>query len=122
MEINEEFLTGLGVSEEQSDEILAQYRREKFDASARRILAEAGARDCEAALTLLGDGINSDNFEEKIENLKRKHPALFEEKRRPRFAAGAEANNIGRGEFEKMSYRERLELFRKSPDAYKRMV
>lgn len=122
MEFNEEFLTGLGVSQEQTSEIMAQYRREKFDASAKKILAEAGARDCEAAMLLLGDGINSENFEEKIESLKQKHPNLFEERRRPHFAAGAETSNIGRGEFDRMSYRERLELFRKSPDAYKRMV
>lgn len=122
MEINEEFLTELGVSPEQSEEILARYKKEKFASAADRLLKEAGALDCEAALALLGDGINSENFEEKLADLKSSHPALFERRTVPQFASDAGQRTVGRDELEKMSYRERLDFFKKNPDAYKRLV
>lgn len=122
MEINEEFLTELGVSPEQSEEILTRYKKEKFASAAEKLLKEAGALDSEAALALLGDGINSDNFEEKIAGLKSAHPTLFEQKAAPQFASAAGQSTVDKGDFEKMSYRERLDFFRKNPDAYKRLV
>ena len=70
----------------------------------------------------MGDGINSDNFEEKIAGLKSAHPTLFEQKAAPQFASAAGQSTVDKGDFEKMSYRERLDFFRKNPDAYKRLV
>lgn len=121
--MNEEFLAGLGIDEEICGRIIAEYDREKIESSIKTVLEKAGTVDEKAARTLLDtDGINLENLEERVTSLKKEHPTLFRQSV-PRFVSAAQpTESIKRGDFEKMTYRERLELFKKNPEIYKKLV
>ncbi|MEE0944886.1 MAG: hypothetical protein UIM24_05490 [Clostridia bacterium] len=121
--MNEEFLSGLGLDEETSNLIIQQYKDEKLQEKVATELKMAGTVDEAVAKTMLDmDGLTDENVKEKIGQLKEKHPYLFKNTQ-PRIISAAEGkSSVDKGEFSKMSYRERLELFKKNPDTYKRLV
>ena len=121
--MNEEFLSGLGLDEETSNLIIQQYRDEKLQEKVVAELKLAGSVDETVAKTMLDmDGLTNENVRERIGELKEKHPTLFKNPQ-PRIISSAKGNaSVDKGEFSRMSYRERLELFKKNPDAYKRLV
>lgn len=121
--MNEEFLNGLGLDKEISNLIMQQYDAEKLQEGIAFELKDAGTIDETAARTMLErEELTLDNIREKIGELKEKHPTLFKSSQ-PRIVSSAEKKAaVDRSEFSKMSYRERLELFKKNPDTYKRLV
>ncbi len=122
--MNEEFLTGLGIDGEVSAKIIEEYEKEKLVADIRSRLEKQGAVDTEAAFSLLDkDGISTENAGERIERLKNEHSALFHKKQVPKFVTEAQVlSKDSADEFSKMSYRQRLELFMKNPEAYKELM
>lgn len=121
--IDRGFLTELGIDEETGSLIMEKYEREKLDESIASELDAAGSIDAEAALAMLDkEGLTSENLKDRVVALKESHPALFKTKQ-PRIISNAENKfSINKEGFSKMSYRERLELFKKNPDTYKRLV
>lgn len=121
--MNEEFLSGLGIEKEISDLILEKYDSEKLDERISSELVSAGTVDKAVAEAMLNkDGLNAENLSERIEELKQQHPMLFKTVA-PRIVTSATQKSMpDKDKFAKMSYRERLELFKKSPDTYKRLV
>ena len=121
--MNEEFLNGLGLDKETSDLIMQQYDAEKLQEGISFELKNAGTVDETAARTMLErEDLTLDNIREKVGELKEKHPTLFKSSQ-PRIVSYAEKKAaVDRSQFSQMSYRERLELFKKSPDTYKRLV
>lgn len=121
--IDRGFLTELGIDEETGSLIMERYEREKLDESIASELDAAGSIDAEAALAMLDkDGLTTENLKDRVVALKESHPALFRA-RQPRIISTAENKfSINKEGFSKMSYRERLELFKKNPDTYKRLV
>ncbi len=121
--LNQEFLLELGIDGEVSEKILARYNTEKIEAAVERELLGQGVCDRSAAEALLErDGLSEENIAERVGNLKKEHPNLFKSDV-PKIVSTAQPSEaVEKGEFEKMSYRERLELFKKSPDVYKKLV
>ncbi len=121
--MNEEFLTGLGLEKDISDRILKEYNDEKIQTGIAKAFESAGVVDNTAADAMLEkDGLTLENLTERVEALKDAHPALFKTQT-PRIVSSAQQNKtIDRLAFDKMSYRERLELFKKNPDTYKKLV
>ena len=121
--MKEEFLKELGIEDEAIEKIISRLNEEKLDEKIREGLEKNGILDMDAAGALLErDGISEENFLERIENLKTSHPSIFK-KNMPEFLSKADMKeNIDRRNFEKMSYLERLDFFRKSPEAYKKFA
>lgn len=121
--MNEEFLTGLGLDSEVAGRILGEYEAERLREDLGRRLAAEGAVDCEAAAAMLDtDGMTAENIAERIDALKAKHSALFAKANAPKMVSSAQADTTARSDFEKMGYRERLALFKKNPEQYKKLV
>lgn len=120
--MNLEFLTELGLSEELSGKIMAQYDRERIDSALEQELKTEQVQDFTAAVALLKDKeITYENMKERIAELKNEHPALFSMSV-PKIVSAAGAKEIDADEFKKMSYRERLELYKQKPELYKKLV
>lgn len=120
--MNLEFLTELGISEEISGRIIEQYESERLDAALEQGLKAEQVQDFSAALMLLKDKeITHDNLKERIAELKNEHPALFAASV-PKIVSGAGIKEPDVNDFKKMSYRERLELYKKKPELYKKLV
>ncbi len=121
--MREEFLKELGVGEEAIDKILSKLKKEKLEEQIKESLAKNGVLDMDAAGALLDkDGISEENLQEKIEDLKTLHPAIFK-KDLPQFITNADTKeNIDRRNFEKMTYAQRLDLFKKNPGVYKKFT
>lgn len=121
--MNEEFLSGLGIDKQTSELILEKYESERLNERISSELVSAGAVDKAAAELMLDkDGLNAENLSERIGELKEQHPMLFKTAA-PRIVTSAEGKtSVDKDSFVKMGYRERLELFKKSPDTYKRLV
>lgn len=121
--MNEEFLNGLGLDKEITDLIMQQYDAEKLQEGIALELKDAGAVDEAVARTMLDrEDLTLENIREKVGKLKEKHPTLFKSSQ-PRIVSSAEKKAaVDRSQFSQMSYRERLELFKKNPDTYKRLV
>lgn len=121
--MNEEFLTGLGLDRETSDMILQKYDSERLEEGILKELGNAGVADVVAARTMLDcEGLNMDNLSQRVKTLKEEHPALFKTAI-PRIVSSAEIKStLEKKDFDRMTYRERLELFKKNPDKYKKLV
>lgn len=120
--MNLEFLTELGLSEEVSGRIMQQYDRERLDAELEQGLKAEQVQDFSAAVALLKDkDITHENMSERIAELKNEHPALFAIAV-PKIVSAAGAQELDADEFKKMSYRERLELYKQKPELYKKLV
>ena len=120
--MNLEFLTELGISEEMSAKIMQQYDSERLDAALEQGLKAEQVQDYSAAVALLKDKeITYENLKERITELKNEHPALFALSV-PKIVSAAGAKEIDADEFKKMSYRERLELYKQKPELYKKLV
>ncbi|MBQ7794519.1 MAG: hypothetical protein IJ366_08395 [Clostridia bacterium] len=121
--MNEEFLLGLGLEQSVSDAILAEYNAERLNTAVTAELDGAGVCDRAAAEALLDrDGLCAENLSDRVAALKREHPSLFKSAA-PRIVSSATAEEtVEKGDFEKMTYRQRLELYKKSPDVYKKLV
>lgn len=121
--MNEEFLKELGIEEEVYTKILEVYEGEKLQGKIKDSLMENGVLDEAAAIALLDkEGICAENLSERIENLKNSHPSVFKTEL-PKIISNAEPKeSVDKRKFDKMTYRERLDLFKKSPDAYKKFT
>lgn len=120
--MNLEFLTELGISEELSGKIMQQYDSERLEAELRESLEKERVQDFSAAAALLKDKeLTHENLKEKVDELKNEHPALFAASV-PKIVSAAGQKELDADEFKKMSYRERLELYQKKPELYKKLV
>ncbi len=121
--MTEEFLLELGVAEDLSEKILAEYNKEKLEQGLEAELLKAGVSDKKAACMLLDrDGLCKENLFERVEALKNEHPVLFKTDM-PKIVSSAKSlSGTDKDDFVKMSYKERLELYKKSPEAYKKLV
>lgn len=117
--MNEEFLAGLGLSEEQSAGVLKEYMSERLKGE----FNAAGVCDMAAAEALLDrEGMTPDNLPERVADLKRAHPRLFFDRNAPRIVRPAEKGGVAKSDFAKMGYAERLKLFSADPALYKKLV
>ncbi len=120
--MNLEFLTELGISEEVSGQIMQKYNSERLEAALEQGLKAEQVQDFSAAVALLKDKeITHENLGERISELKNEHPALFAIPV-PKIVSSAGAKELDADEFKKMSYRERLELYKQKPELYKKLV
>lgn len=117
-----EFLTELGISEEVSGKIMEQYESEKLHEALKEGLKAEQVQDFSAAVTLLKDKeLTHENLKEKINELKSEHPALFTSSA-PKIVSAAGSPELDSEEFKKMGYRERLDLYKRKPELYKKLV
>lgn len=146
--MNIEFLTGLGLDEETAAAVLAQaedianaeYERglsegraelENFKAgqAISALLSECGAKNPEILKPLINmDAVTFENGEisglqEQIAAIKAENPFLFEEEGTvPRFTARLKSpDKISKGNFERMSYMDRVKLYSQNPTLYKQL-
>ncbi|MDO4618445.1 MAG: hypothetical protein Q4B31_02865 [Clostridia bacterium] len=121
--MNEEFLLGLGLDEAVSGEILKKLSEENLNRKIKDGLKKLGVSDEAAAEKLLvREGITEENYMDRVESLKKSHPLIFKSKA-PHIIGNADSKDgVDRSKFEKMTYRERLEFFKKSPEQYKKMT
>ncbi len=121
--MNEEFLTSLGLDGEISAKILAEYNAERLETEIEQEFEKQGVCDKKALGVLLErDGLTAENLSQRVEMLKTEHPSLFK-KDAPKIVSSAGASGVlEKDTFSKMGYKERLELFKKSPDLYKKLV
>ncbi len=120
--MNIEFLTEIGVSDELSEKIMAEYESEKLGSAINEALKAERVQDHSAAMTLLKDkAVTQENLQEKIRELKSEHPTLFTSPT-PKFVSAAGNTELDINAFRKMGYRERLELFKSKPELYKKLV
>lgn len=121
--MKEEFLKELGVGEDAIEKILTRLNEESLENKIKESFVKNGVLDIDAAGVLLErDGISEDNYQERIESLKTLHPSIFK-KRVPEFLGNADTlEKLDKSNFEKMSYKERLDLFKKNPTAYKKFA
>lgn len=120
--MNIEFLTELGISEELSGRIMAKYDSERLGEALEKGLKAEQVQDLSAALSLINqEGLTQENLSEKIGELKSQHPALFAASV-PKIVSSAGGSEPDADAFGKMSYRERLELYKRKPELYKKLV
>jgi len=121
--LTEEFLKELGVMDDTIEKILSKQNEEKFERQIKESLIKNGVLDMDAAGALLDrDGLSKENLLERIESLKTLHPSIFK-KSVPEFLTNADTKEkLDRDNFEKMGYKERLDLFKKNPTAYKKFA
>ncbi len=120
--MNLEFLTELGISEELSGKIMQQYDSERMETALKESLENEKVKDFSAAVLLLKDKeLTHENLKEKVEELKNEHPLLFASTV-PKIVSAAGGAEPDADDFKKMSYRERLELYQKKPELYKKLV
>lgn len=121
--MNEEFLQSLGLEEDAVSAVMSEYNRENLNRKLSDELKNSGACDTDAVMALIDtEDMNDENIKDKINTVKQAHPKLFEGKK-PRFVSPAKDESVlSKSDFDKMSYRQRLEYFQKNPEGYKRLV
>lgn len=120
--MKKEFLTDLGLDEEICEQIMREYDDERLEEELRRSLEKERVSDISAALLLIdGSELTYENMNERIAELKEKHPSVFESNA-PKIVSKAGDAAFASDEFQKMGYRERLELYRRKPELYKKLV
>lgn len=131
-----EFLEGLGIDEDNANKIIEKNNLElgqlKLYHIAENELLKRGAKNIGAAMKLMEIGDLEFNDENNSELIKRidefevENDFLFEEKNpKPVFSRASGNNqlkNIGKEEFAKMGYIERLKLFHEDPDLYRQLT
>lgn len=130
-----EFLTALGISEENSAAILEQNNLEISNLNIKHTLEnefnKRGVKNLKAAMQLFdssqltySDGY-IDGLDEKLSSFVKENDFLFENKNHPpMFSAptGKSDSGISREEFSKMGYEKRLRLFNENPQTYKELT
>ncbi len=108
----------------------SEYQKSELDKAVNSALTKAGAKNVTAVKALIDmSKITMENGEvkgliEQIEKLKRENGYLFSEGgKKPEFTAAASAaQKMSAKEFEKLSYKKRLKLFRENPELYKQLA
>ncbi len=130
-----EFLTNLGISEENSAAILEQNDLELSKLNIKHTLenefTKRGVKNLKAAMQLFDSSELTysngqiDGLDEKLSSFMKENDFLFETQNPPMFSAPAgkvDNNGISREEFSKMGYAKRLRLFNENPQTYKNLT
>ena len=132
--MDRDFLTGLGIDEENADAILQEHTKElgilNLNHTVESELIKRGAKSVSAAMKLFDtDGLTYtqgqvEGLYEKLDEFEEQNDFLFDEKvKKPVFSKKLTANTaITKSEFEKMGYEKRLKLFKESPELYKKLT
>lgn len=130
-----EFLTNLGVTEENAALILEENNSEISKLNIRHTLEnefnKMGVKNLNAAMKLFNSDDLSfsdgqiDGLDEKMASFVSENDFLFEKEKTPMFSAPAgnvRDSGISREEFSKMGYSKRLKLFNENPQTYKELT
>ncbi len=133
--MDKEFLTNIGISDENADIILEKAQsdmsRLQISHAVKSELLSNGVKNIDAAMKLFDtEGLSVQDTEvvglgEKVKAFILENDFLFENPSKPIFSApsgDSGQKNISREEFSKMGYAKRLKLYNENPDAYNELA
>lgn len=131
--INEEFLQSLNIEEDAISKILQTLledrKKEEFEKILKNEIEALNPHDIDIILSLFDpsgleveDG-KIEGLTEKLEDFREKYPFLFINSKTPKIISSTKApEKYTKEDFNKMSYKEKSQLYQKNPSLYKKLA
>ncbi len=129
--IKEDFLKELGLNKEVIASIMEKLSEEEerslFKDTFKKELLALKPQDEELVMKLLEEEIgkikgNKEDIKKVLNAFKEKYPFLFKEDAPKIVSSTKKSNTLAKAEFDKMSYKEKTELYKRNPKLYKELA